>query len=181
VKITMMFNLIITTFKHGEDEALTEIFDLLKKFGDYGPQITKTHISGVVLGHTKLDPLNVILKLKSLINTDPWEVRYILRVIPVEQVTSTDLRLISLHVKSLALKIRDNESFRITIEKRHSGLGSNETITAIAEEISCNKVDLEKPDWIILVEIVGQFTGISVIRPSQLFSSVIEKRNTAIL
>jgi tRNA acetyltransferase TAN1 len=125
--------------------------------------------------------VNVILKLKSLINTDPWEVRYILRVIPVEQVTSTDLRLISLVVKSLVLKIRDNESFRITIEKRQSALRSNEIITAIAEEISCNKVDLEKPDWIILVEIVGQSTGISVIRPSQLFSSVIEKRNTAIL
>ena len=177
----MMFNLIITTFKHGEDEALTEILNVLKKFGDYRPQISKTQISGVVLGHTRLDPLNVILKLKSLINTDPWEVRYILRVIPVERVTPTDLRLISLVVKSLVLKIRDNETFRITIEKRHSGLRSNEIITAIAEEISCNKVDLEKPDWIILVEIVGQFTGISVIRPSQLFSSVIEKRNTAIL
>ena len=181
MNIMVMFNLIITTFKHGEDEAVTEIFNVLKKFGDNGPQISKTQISGVVLGVTKLDPLNVILKLKSLINTDPWEVRYILRVIPVEEVTYTDLRLISLVIKSLVLKIHDNETFRITIEKRQSGLRSNEIITAIAEEISCNKVDLEKPDWIILVEIVGQFTGISVIRPSQLFSSVIEKRNTAIL
>jgi tRNA acetyltransferase TAN1 len=177
----MMFNLIITTFKHGEDDALNEIFAVLKNFGDSRPQIFKTQISGVVLGYTRLDPASVITKLKSLINTDPWEVRYILRVIPVEHVTSTELRLISLVVKSLALKIRDNETFRITIEKRHSGVRSNEIITAIAEEIACNRVDLKKPDWIILVEIVGQFTGISVIRPSQLFSSTVEKRNMAIL
>jgi tRNA acetyltransferase TAN1 len=177
----MTFNLIITTFKHSEDDALTEILDLLMKFGDTEAEIIKTQISGIILGYTRLDPTSVILKLKSLINTEPWEVRYILRVIPVEHVTSTDLRLISLVVKTLALKIPDNETFRITIEKRHSAIRSNEIITAIAKEISSNSVDLDKPDWIVLVEIVGQLTGVSVIRPSQLFSSVIEKRDTAIL
>jgi tRNA acetyltransferase TAN1 len=151
------------------------------KFGDTEAEIIKTQISGIILGYTRLDPTSVILKLKSLINTEPWEVRYILRVIPVEHVTSTDLRLISLVVKTLALKIPDNETFRITIEKRHSAIRSNEIITAIAKEISSNSVDLDKPDWIVLVEIVGQLTGVSVIRPSQLFSSVIEKRDTAIL
>ncbi|HZE77874.1 MAG TPA: THUMP domain-containing protein [Nitrososphaeraceae archaeon] len=177
----MTFNLIITTFKHSEDDALSEILDLLMKFGDTEAEIIKTQISGIILGYTRLDPTSVILKLKSLINTEPWEVRYILRVIPVEHVTSTDLRLISLVVKTLALKIPDNETFRITIEKRHSAIRSNEIITAIAKEISSNSVDLDKPDWIVLVEIVGQLTGVSVIRPSQLFSSVIEKRDTAIL
>ena len=177
----MTFNLIITTFKHSEDDALSEILDLLMKFGDTEAEIIKTQISGIILGYTRLDPTSVILKLKSLINTEPWEVRYILRVIPVEHVTSTDLRLISLVVKTLALKIPDNETFRITIEKRHSAIRSNEIITAIAKEISSNSVDLDKPDWIVLVEIVGQLTGVSVIRPSQLFSSVIEKRDMAIL
>jgi tRNA(Ser,Leu) C12 N-acetylase TAN1 len=32
------------------------------------------------------------------------------------------------------------------------------------------------PDWIILVEIVGRLTGISVLRANQIFSSVVEKR-----
>jgi tRNA acetyltransferase TAN1 len=177
----MMFNLIITTFRHSENDALTEILDLLKKFGDTDAQIIKTQISGIILGYTRLDPASVILKLKSLINTEPWEVRYILRVIPVERVTSTDLRLISLVAKTLAIKIPDNETFRITIEKRHSAIRSNEIIIAIAKEISSNNVDLDKPDWIVLVEIVGQLTGVSVIQPSQLFSSVIEKRDIAIL
>ena len=177
----MMFNLIITTFRHSEDDALTEILDLLKNFGDTDAQIIKTQISGIILGYTRLDPASVILKLKSLINREPWEVRYILRVIPVEHVTSTDLRLISLVVKTLALKIPDDETFRITIEKRHSTIRSNEIITAIAKEISSNNVDLDKPDWIVLIEIVGQLTGVSVIQPSQLFSSVIEKRDMAIL
>lgn len=177
----MMFNLIITTFRHSEDDALTEILDLLKNFGDTDAQVIKTQISGIILGYTRLDPASVILKLKALINTEPWEVRYILRVIPVEHVTSTDLRLISLVVKTLALKIPANETFRITIEKRHSAIRSNEIITAIAKEISSNSVDLDKPDWIVLIEIVGQLTGVSVIQPSQLFSSVIEKRDMAIL
>ena len=59
-------------------------------------------------------------------------------------------------------------------------LGSSEVIAAIAKEID-NKVDLENPNWVVLVEIVGRWTGISVLKPNQIFSSVVEKRNSAIL
>ena len=48
-------------------------------------------------------------------------------------------------------------------------------IKAIADRIN-NKVDLENPDWVILVQVVGGLTGVSVVRPNQIFSSVIEKR-----
>jgi tRNA acetyltransferase TAN1 len=37
-------------------------------------------------------------------------------------------------------------------------------------------VDLENPDWIILVEVMGNLSGVSVLRPPGIFSSVVEKR-----
>ena len=53
---------------------------------------------------------------------------------------------------------------------------SSEIIAKVASEID-NKVDLENPDWIVLVEIIGKLVGISVLRPDEIFSSVIEKRH----
>ncbi|TLY06467.1 MAG: hypothetical protein E6K88_08165 [Thaumarchaeota archaeon] len=46
---------------------------------------------------------------------------------------------------------------------------------AIASEIE-SKVDLENPDWVILVEIIEGQTGLSVLRQNQMFSSIVEKR-----
>jgi tRNA acetyltransferase TAN1 len=123
---------------------------------------------------TGLDPFAVIDRLKELVASEPWQVRYILRVLPVEAVVPTEFDAIRHAAKQLASKI-GNDSFRITVEKRHSSLESIEVIKAIAGEIE-SKVNLENPGWVVLVQIVGGQTGVSVIRPDQVFSSVVEKR-----
>ncbi|MGZ5484583.1 MAG: THUMP domain-containing protein [Nitrososphaeraceae archaeon] len=38
------------------------------------------------------------------------------------------------------------------------------------------KVSLENPDWIILIEIIGNKTGISVLKEIDIFNSIMEKR-----
>jgi tRNA acetyltransferase TAN1 len=67
------------------------------------------------------------------------------------------------------------ETFRITVEKRNTSLRSSEIIATVGSEID-NRVDLENPNWIVLVEIIGKLVGISVLRPNEIFSSLIEKR-----
>jgi tRNA acetyltransferase TAN1 len=67
------------------------------------------------------------------------------------------------------------ETFRITVERRNTSLRSSEIIATVGSEID-NRVDLENPDWIVLVEIIGKLVGISVLRPNEIFSSLIEKR-----
>ena len=64
--------------------------------------------------------------------------------------------------------IRDS-SYRITIEKRNTDVSSTEIITDIAK-IFPNKVSLNQPDWIILIEILGDKTGISILKDSEIFS-----------
>jgi tRNA acetyltransferase TAN1 len=168
------FNLIVSTSRFREEEAQDEILDLLDMFGDPDAEAEITEIKGLLLAQTALDPLEVIEKLKELISSEPWEVRYILRVLPIEWVVSTDLNAIKQAARDLASKI-GKESFRITVEKRHCALDSIEVIKAIAGEIE-SKVDLENPGLVVLVEIIGGQTGLSVLRPDQMFSSVVEKR-----
>ena len=170
-----MFNLIITTSRFNEEDAQDEILDLLEMFDDVEAESEITEIVGLLLARTILDPFLVIQKLKELVKLEPWQVRYVLRVLPIEAVVRTELDAIKEVVKKLASKMNLAETFRITVEKRHSSFTSIQVINAVAEEIK-NNVDLEDPDWVILVEIVASQTGVSIIRPDQVFSSTLEKR-----
>jgi tRNA acetyltransferase TAN1 len=71
--------------------------------------------------------------------------------------------------------MQEFETFRITVERRNTSLRSSEIIATVGSEID-NRVDLENPDWIVLVEIIAKLVGISVLRPNEIFSSLIEKR-----
>ena len=65
--------------------------------------------------------------------------------------------------------IKQNDSYRITIEKRNTNMSSTEIITEIAK-IFPNEVSLNQPDWVILIEILGDKTGISILKDSEMFS-----------
>lgn len=165
----------MSTYRFREEDAQDEILELLDKFGDQAAESEIIEIKGMILVQSSLDPFAVIDKLKELVVSEPWQVRYILRVLPVQVVVPTRLDTIRQATRELITKI-GNDTFRVTVEKRHNSLGSMQIVKAIADQIS-NKVDLDNPGWIILVQVLGGLTGLSVLRPNQTFSSVVEKRN----
>jgi tRNA acetyltransferase TAN1 len=169
------FNLIVSTYRFREEEAQDEILDILEQFGDPDSECEITEIKGLLLARTTIAPTDVVAKLKDLTSSDPWQIRYILRVLPIQAVVATDVRSIGQASAKLASRIGDSEKFRVTVERRHSPITSGEIISSVAEAVQ-RKVDLENPDWIVLVQVLGAQTGISVITPQQIFSSVKEKR-----
>ena len=168
------FNLIVSTYRFREEDAQDEILKMLNLFGDPEAESEIAEVKGLILAKTSLDPIAVINDLKKLVVSEPWQLRYILRVLPVQVVTPTRLDAISEAARDLGKKI-GNGTFRVTVEKRHTSLSSTQIVNAIANRIS-NKVNLDDPDLVILVQILGGLTGLSVLRPDQIFSSVIEKR-----
>ncbi|MFQ5920835.1 MAG: THUMP domain-containing protein [Nitrososphaerales archaeon] len=169
------FNLLVTTYRHMESEAVTEINFLLAEVGDERPDVSYTGVSGLLTCRTNLDPLEAIERIKKIVQEDPWKVRYVLRLIPVDRVVNTDIQEIKETVKELAERIGAGETFRITVEKRRSGIHSADIIKEVASLID-RKVSLEQQDWLVLIEVVGRETGISVIRPDNIFSAVKVKR-----
>ncbi|RLF97777.1 MAG: RNA methyltransferase, partial [Candidatus Wolframiiraptor sp.] len=116
-----------------------------------------------------LDPFEVINKVREIIKEEPWRIGNLMRLIPIEEVVESNLEEISQVVEKLSSKIPEDATFRITIEKRHTSLSSSEIIEMAAKKVN-RKVNLKNPDWIILIEVVGAFTGISVIKPDQILS-----------
>ena len=171
-----MMNLIITCARHLEGDAEEEIIDILDELGDSDVKISVSSMSGIITVQTKLDPIEVVRKMKETLLDEPWSIRYCLRVIPVQKVVETNIEEIEKTISSISDQIKEKESYRILIEKRNSDISSKEIITKIANGIK-NKVSLDFPDKIILIEILGIVTGISILKKSDILSIEKTKRS----
>ena len=169
-------NLIVTCPRNLEPEAESEIKKILNELDDHEPEISQTDMRGILMVNTILEPLKIIDWVKNKINDEPWFFRYCLRIIPVQKTTDTDIDKIKQNVMNLKSIIQENDSYRITIEKRNSNMSSSQIINEIAKIIP-NKVSLDEPDWVILVEIFGEKTCISILKNDSIFSLDKSKRN----
>lgn len=168
-------NFIVTTVRGRELEACREVKDILSSLGDESPKVEATEISGLLVGHTNLDILGISEMLKKLTNSEPWKIHLLQRFIPLQLVIRSSLDGIAQAAKKLSKQVEKDETFKVVVEKRHTNLESADVIKAVAS-IFDQKVDLEKPDKVVLVEVAGPLAGVSIIKPDQVFSSVVAKR-----
>lgn len=169
-------NLIITCARHLETETEDELRDILEEYGDSDAKISITNMSGILTAETNLNPVEVVGKMKEMLLDEPWSIRYCLRVIPIQRIVETKIEEIEKSISEDSKQILDEETYRISIEKRNSDISSQEIISKIANKIK-NKVSLEFPDKIILIEILGNKTGISILKKSNILSVEKTKRS----
>jgi tRNA acetyltransferase TAN1 len=168
------FNLLATTYRGFERNACSELLNLLSDIGDSSLTVEKTGVAGLIAANTTLSPFDVIEQFRKILHERSYEFRYMLRIIPIEKVVQTDLAEIQVVAAELSSKIGKDETFRVTVEKRFTQTTSRDIVEAAAAKIE-RKVNLSKPDKILLVEVVGGFTGLSLIKPDQILSVMKEK------
>lgn len=168
-------NLIITCARHFEKETKEEISNILADLGDSEAHVSFTNLSGILTAQTSIDPSEFIKKIYEKLENEPWSIRYMFRIIPIFQTVSTDVESITKAVMDQIHKIKPDETYRITVEKRNSDISSSQIISQIADKIQ-NKVSLENYDWIILVEIVGDVSGVSILKDEDVLSVERTKR-----
>ena len=165
----MEFNLLATTDQLTISEACSELWMNLREIGDNEPVVDRSRIRGLIRAKTYLKPEFAIKKLRELLEKQPGKFRTIYRILPIQKIVKTTLGEITEKAQNMASNIPEDDSFRITLEKRRTNLSSKEVIEAVASGIH-RSVDLENPDWIILLEIVGSTTGISLVKPEMLLN-----------
>ena len=168
------FNLLATTWRGNEENACSELRYLLGEIGDSAPTVDKTGVAGLIAAKTVFNPFEVIEKFRKILHERSYEFRYTLRIIPVEKVVRTDLGEIQQAATELSSKIGEDETFRVTVEKRFTETPTQDIIEATATNIE-RKVDLNNPDKILLIEVVGGLTGLSVIKPNEILAVMKEK------
>jgi tRNA acetyltransferase TAN1 len=178
-KVLKDFNLLATTSRGNERQMRYELTYLLKdELGDPEPVVGKTGIRGLVVAKTCIDPCSVIEKFRAMLQEHPYKFRYALRVLPIEKVVPTTLDEIKSAAAELSADIQENETFRVTVEKRYTSLHSRDLIEAVVkgiDETGERKVNLENPDKIMMVQVLGGLTGMAIIKPNYVLSVLKEK------
>lgn len=169
------FNLLVSTSRGNERNTCSEMWYLLGEAGDRAAVVERTQVIGLVVARTKIDPVTAIERLRSLLLERPWEFRYTLKVTPIIGTVASDPQRIEDFAAKLAEVLKKDEKYRITVEKRRTSISGRALIEAVANRID-REVDLDAPDKIVLIQILGEVTGVSVIPPDKILSVEREKR-----
>ena len=172
----MNFNFLATTYRYKEEDLMDELEGLFFEFGETAVEVNETNISGLIVGKSSTDPELFIRYLREKLNDSPWDIRNLLRFVPIQRVVLSEVEEIRDCLLDLAKqKITDKGPVKILIEKRHTKLSKKDIINSIGPHLNY-PVNLTNPTWILLVEIIGKYSGISVISSNMMFSSMTEKR-----
>lgn len=169
------FNLLISTARGNERNTCSEAWYLLGELGDRSSKVDITGSIGLVVAKTALDPVDVVRRLKALLKERPWEFRYVLKVVPLQKVVKAELDVLRKEAAEAEKGIGPAETYKIVVEKRHTQLSSKEIIDQMASAID-RKVDLERPQKVVMVQVIADRAGISLIGPDDVLSVEREKR-----
>jgi len=175
VNNTKNFNLLISTSRFNEVNAIAELWFVLSILGDIYPIISKLPFSGLIAALTNIEAKEVIGKIRKLSEKDPQFFQYILKIVPIDFVCETTAQILTklVHEQYKAF-ISSKESFRIVLKRRkHEKIDRDLLIEGIARGIS-NNVNLENPDKIIRIEVLGNYSGISFLEKKDIFRIIDE-------
>ncbi|QQG49166.1 MAG: THUMP domain-containing protein [archaeon] len=161
-------NLVVTSAKGLEAKASAEFKEVALLSGARKLTIERSAYDGVIEVGVE-NPKALLSFIIDFVRQEPFKVRFITRVIPVDRVVDTRLEEIVSAVKDLAHQIGPSDSFRITIEARDSPYSDRELIDAIADTVD-RKVSLDSPDKVVFLQVFGEYAGISVLSPAEIVS-----------
>jgi tRNA acetyltransferase TAN1 len=171
------YNLLVACPRDRERAATSEIRyfigDLLE---DPELKVSRTPISGLLACKTSLDPFEVIHRLREFAVENPYQFRFAIRFTPLEECVDSDMVKIVEAAERLLPKIAEDESFRVTVRRRHTELENMDVVKAVAGVIP-RSVNLDLPDKTVIVEIVGEWTGISILEDKEDILSIMTMRD----
>ncbi len=170
MKPTLSFNLLVTfkgqkTPEAGEELLGMEEIEMALVDQENLYEFKESGFYNVALIQTESNPLEIAQLLKAYTTT------VISKIVPVELVVRTRTDLIVEKVINLCReKIKDKETFIVRGDVRGRGYieSKEELLSNLTREINEKllvEVDEDQPDWVVQIEVIGENTGISVLKP----------------
>jgi len=164
------FNFLVSTSRFNEVNAKAEIWFTLFMCGDKYPIISGTIYPGLITAATNIDNREIILKIKEILEKDSDFFQFILKIVPIDYVCETKLNVLKEIVeKYYPLYLNKNDSFKIELNRRKSEIIDRDILIETIAKVFNNKVDLDNPDRILRIEILGNVSGISFLNPDDIF------------
>ncbi len=132
------------------------------------PKFLKSNSDGIFMlrvGNAK-KVIKVLGKLKSkkgmFEHTFYW--------VPVDKWVPANIKSMQKEIKRIQKGIKKSDKWKLDLHKRHFEMGTTELIMELTEVVGKLKVDLENPQKIIEVQIVGKKAGISLLNKDEVLS-----------
>jgi tRNA(Ser,Leu) C12 N-acetylase TAN1 len=169
-------NLLVTSQKGSEAKASAEFKEIALQRGHRKLHIEKAGFDGILEIEIE-NARDFIAFMREYVRSEPFRVHYIQRMIPVDVVVDTNLEQIKEAATRIAPQVLEGETFRIDITERESPTSRKELIETIAGILD-RKVNLDSPDKVFNVEVLGEYTAMSVARPDEILSITKLKRSS---
>lgn len=152
-------------------KARREVLRVLRHLGDERPVVERTAVGGIALVHTTLDGRDVVHRCRELF-LQGFSFEHAVKWIPVDYWCEPDLdALRGLLAEKVRGRIAADETWGMKVA-RHGWqrYRTPEMVDHLARAID-RKVNLDRPDKLVRVDVVGETVAISVLRPGEIFSS----------
>ena len=107
------FNLLVSTSRYNETNARAELWFTLFIVGDTYPIISNLEFLGLLTALSNIDAKIVIKKIKEILNKDPNFFKYVLKIVPIDFVCETNLKVIGQIVENHYTEFIDkNDTFK---------------------------------------------------------------------
>ena len=152
-------------------KAKREILLVLRRLGDPRPSVERTAVDGIALARTTLDGRDIVHGCRALL-LQGFAFEHAVKWVPVDYWCDTDLQAMR---RILAEKVRDRigpeETWGMEVAKRRwQRFHTQEIVANLAGAID-RRVDLDHPDKLVRVDVIGREVAISVLQPDDVFSA----------
>ncbi len=159
-------NLIVTYETSHEGSAKTEVERALKAARQKA-KFLKSSIEGLFLLRVP-NPKKTVKNLSKL-RKKKGMFQFTFYWVPVEKWVSSSVNTLQKEIKKMQKGIRKNERWKMDLHKRHfEQMHSTELIMKLTEAVDKPKVDLEKPQKIIEVQIIGKKAGLALLNKDEI-------------
>lgn len=174
-------NMLVTFRPNQKGHAENEMRSRLKDVNAYVDSIEHTNVEGVCEIRVLGDPKEVVADLRKLCFEDPEMFPYTHHWVPIEKWVEPYMDEMLKVTTEYGKQIIANERWMLHLHKRHTGMHSSDLIEKLTAPINKGTVDLEDPQRIVVIELMGDRAGMSLVRSDELLDVIkvrelIEKR-----
>ena len=161
-------NLLVTHDHSHAGSAKEEIEKALKAVKQKA-KFLKSEIEGIY--KLRVSNAKKLVKSLSKLKSKKGMFEHTYHWIPIEKWIATNVKAMQKEIKKLQKGIKKTEKWKMDLHKRHfEQINSIELITKLTEVVDKPKVDLNNPQKIIEVQIIGKKTGLALLNKDEILN-----------
>lgn len=162
---------LLVTYEPAHVGSAKEEVDKLLKAVKQSCKYLKSEVDGLFKLRAK-NARKIVKELNKLCRKKPDMFLKTYHWSPIDKWTKATINDMQREIKKFVKLIKKNEKWRMELNKRHfDKMHSTELILKLTEVVDRPKVDLENPQKIIKVEIIGNKAGLSLLKADEFLNT----------